>query len=109
MITRTCANGRCQKVFQTYVRKGRPEWARFCSKKCWHVIRVKLGIATNVTAANSARREWAKRRTAAQVVAEVGQLSDRDIALIRRCLRIGYTRGYKTGWRRAMRDQGLAA
>ncbi len=104
----TCANAACGRSFQSKPRVGK-NWTRFCSCKCWAKVRVAAGICTDMTAAVAARKAKSKQRSAEKIKAEFGPLGDREIRLVLRCLKVGYSRGFNAGWRRAMRDQGRAA
>jgi hypothetical protein len=64
---------------------------------------VKAGISTSTAAAVAARKVASKARTAQKLKAELGPFSGREIDLIRRCLKVGYVRGFTAGYRRAQK------
>lgn len=107
VMRRRCENRKCGQMFTPKHRSGRV-LTRFCCPKCWHVERVRLGINVNPQQAQEARRDQARRITARNFGNLFGALSEREIGIIREALRIGFNRGYKSGWARALRE-GRAA
>ena len=91
-----CENPRCQREFVP-----KPRGTSFgmtitkhCCSRCWHAVRVSKGISTGMVQARRGRMEAARKKLAACFAREFGELSAREVAIIRVALRHGWQRGY---------------
>ena len=97
-LSAICENPNCGQPFTPTLRKvERPSYrrivTRFCCSKCWHVVRVANRIGPSIAPAIIGRKRAARKRLAALFFSEFGELSVRELDIIRRALKCGYNRG----------------
>src|SRR5262245_17550801 len=91
-----CGNPACGQEFTPKPRgrkTGRTSHTQYCCMKCWHKVRVAIGLNTDMNAARVGRMNAARRRMADKFRAMFGELSDRELAIVRLALQHGYHRG----------------